>query len=488
MSTVEILSNPNVTALPTWRASEGSPRPMRLRAVAAGAALAVLDASVALVAFLAAYWVRFVLPAEEAAALGIEQYVRMGLTIGSIAGALLAMHGMYDVRHPRPWPNRLNATVSAVSTAAVLSLLVSFYRGDAPFSRLWFADGWAFAVVLLVAWRALAQRFVVALGHAITPARRVLIVGANGLGEELATELACQYEVVGYADNGSDLEHSANFPLLGPIAQLEQLVPAYAVDELVIALPANRREQVSRIIARGFRRHVTVKVLPGLHELLPQRFDVHEVGGRSYIGFAPVAPVSWLKRTSDLVLTSFAVVALSPVLLAVAVAIKLDSAGPIFYRQQRVGKDGRRFWMLKFRSMCLDADARLAELRARNEASGPLFKMRQDPRVTRVGRFIRRWSLDELPQLFNVLRGEMSLVGPRPPLPSEVEQYEDWQHGRLRAVPGLTGLWQVSGRSEVPFHDMVRLDLHYIRNWSLGLDLEILMRTIPAVLTNRGAY
>jgi lipopolysaccharide/colanic/teichoic acid biosynthesis glycosyltransferase len=135
-----------------------------------------------------------------------------------------------------------------------------------------------------------------------------------------------------------------------------------------------------------------------------------------------------------------------------------------------------------------DADRLLGELRDRNEAIGPLFKIRHDPRVTRVGRVLRRLSLDELPQLFNVLKGEMSLVGPRPPVPSEVEEYEDWQHGRLRAVPGMTGLWQVSGRSEVPFHDMVRLDLHYIRNWSLGLDLEILVRTVPAVLTNRGAY
>ena len=144
--------------------------------------------------------------------------------------------------------------------------------------------------------------------------------------------------------------------------------------------------------------------------------------------------------------------------------------------------------MLKFRSMCVDADSRLETLKQRNEATGPLFKIRRDPRVTRVGGLLRRWSLDELPQLLNVLRGEMSLVGPRPPLPSEVEQYEDWQLCRLRALPGLTGLWQVSGRSEVPFHDMVRLDLHYIRNWSLALDFEILLRTIPAVLSNRGAY
>jgi len=144
--------------------------------------------------------------------------------------------------------------------------------------------------------------------------------------------------------------------------------------------------------------------------------------------------------------------------------------------------------MLKFRSMRRDADRLLVQLRERNEASGPLFKIKDDPRVTRVGRVLRRLSIDELPQLINVLRGEMSLVGPRPPLPSEVEEYEEWEFGRLRAVPGLTGLWQVSGRSDVAFHDMVRLDLHYIRNWSLSLDLKILLRTIPAVLSSRGAY
>jgi lipopolysaccharide/colanic/teichoic acid biosynthesis glycosyltransferase len=144
--------------------------------------------------------------------------------------------------------------------------------------------------------------------------------------------------------------------------------------------------------------------------------------------------------------------------------------------------------MLKFRSMCQDAEHMLTVLRDRNEATGPLFKIRQDPRITRVGRFLRRFSLDELPQLFNVLRGEMSLVGPRPPLPDEVSKYEEWQLARLQALPGMTGLWQVSGRSEVPFNDMVRLDLHYVRNWSFGLDLEIMLRTIPAVLANHGAY
>jgi lipopolysaccharide/colanic/teichoic acid biosynthesis glycosyltransferase len=190
----------------------------------------------------------------------------------------------------------------------------------------------------------------------------------------------------------------------------------------------------------------------------------------------------------DLTLALTGLAILAPLFLSIAVAIKLDSRGPVFYRQVRVGKDALRFRILKFRSMRQDADGLITELLQRNEVGGPMFKMRCDPRVTRVGRFMRRYSLDELPQLVNVVLGDMSLVGPRPPLVAEVERYEDWQLGRLRALPGITGLWQVSGRTEVPFHDMVRLDLHYIRNWSFALDMEILLRTIPAVLSTKGAY
>jgi exopolysaccharide biosynthesis polyprenyl glycosylphosphotransferase len=318
------------------------------------------------------------------------------------------------------------------------------------------------------------------------------VVGANPLGQDVARALAGQRRVVGYVDNGADLDvaGAGDLPLLGPIAQLDDVVHTYGVDEIVIALPADRREQINRVIAGGFRRAVRVKCAPDLPDpaALPARYELHQIGGRAYVGFDPVARVSALKRVVDVALSLAAVLVLAPVLLAIAIAVRLDSPGPIFYRQERVGKNGRRFWMFKFRSMAQDADRRLADLRAHNEATGPLFKMRHDPRVTRVGRVLRRLSLDELPQLFNVLKGEMSLVGPRPPIPSEVAEYEDWQHGRLRATPGITGLWQVSGRSEVPFHDMVRLDLHYIRNWSLWLDLEILIKTIPAVLTNKGAY
>jgi exopolysaccharide biosynthesis polyprenyl glycosylphosphotransferase len=374
-----------------------------------------------------------------------------------------------------------------LSTALVIVLTLSFFAGDGAFSRLWFATSWALAVVALSVWRFAASRLSLAVRNAIAPATRVLVVGANALGQQLASELAEWYQVVGYVDNGTDLIDS-KLPLLGSVSELEHVVHAYAVDEVIIALPTRRREQVTRLVDRGFRRPVKLKFVTGIGELLPERLEVQRIGGRSYIGFTPVAEVSWIKRVSDIVFVSLGLLALAPLLALIALAVKLDSPGPVFYGQLRVGKDGRQFRMLKFRSMVVNAEKRLEDLLAHNEATGPLFKMRRDPRVTRVGRFIRRWSLDELPQLFNVLRGEMSLVGPRPPLPSEIAKYEDWQLGRLRAVPGVTGLWQVSGRSEVPFHDMVRLDLHYIRNWSLSLDVEILLRTIPAVLTSRGAY
>ena len=460
----------------------------RVLPTAATAAALAGDLSVILGSYLAAHWLRFVAASDEGVAVGLEHYARMGLVISLITALLLAMHGLYQMEQAAGWTKRANSIISAVSAGSIIALGLGFYSGEQSLSRLWFATGWACACVGLVAWRTIAGRLYWIARTAMAPARRILIVGANPLGREIAEELSARLHVVGYVDNGSDLLGTPSFPLLGPISALDRVVNAFQVDEVIIALPASRREQISRVITRGFRRPVQVKFSPGLDEILPHRFEIHTLGGRRYIGFAPVASVSWLKRGVDLVVTGLGVLVVSPVLLAIALAVKLDSNGPVFYRQERVGKNGRRFWMYKFRSMCADADRRLAEVRARNEASGPLFKMRDDPRITRVGRFLRRWSLDELPQLLNVLRGEMSLVGPRPPLPSEVEQYEDWQLGRLCAVPGLTGLWQVSGRSEVPFHDMVRLDLHYIRNWSLGLDVEILLRTVPAVLTNRGAY
>ena len=196
----------------------------------------------------------------------------------------------------------------------------------------------------------------------------------------------------------------------------------------------------------------------------------------------------FIKRPLDIVASVIGLVALSPLFIVLAAMVKFDSRGPVFFRQMRVGKDGREFEFYKFRSMVEDAEEMKNKLMHLNELEGPVFKISDDPRITPIGRFLRRTSLDELPQLFNVLRGDMSLVGPRPPLPAEVENYEGWQREKLSVLPGITCLWQISGRNHIGFTEWMRLDIEYIRRQSFGLDVKILVRTLPAVLLRKGAF
>ena len=249
--------------------------------------------------------------------------------------------------------------------------------------------------------------------------------------------------------------------------------------------------KILSIIAQCERRNVTARIVPDIFQMSLSRVEIDDLNGIPLIGIREISFSRWglmLKRAIDETFAAIGLIILSPVLVAVAVAIKLDSPGPILFRQVRVGKNGRHFVLHKFRSMRVGAEQEQEKLAGLNEATGPLFKIRDDPRLTRVGKFIRRTSLDELPQLYNVLRGEMSLVGPRPPLPKEVEQYQEWHKKRLEIAPGLTGLWQVSGRSELTFDEMVLLDIYYIENWSPILDTSITLRTIPRVLFGDGAY
>jgi len=231
--------------------------------------------------------------------------------------------------------------------------------------------------------------------------------------------------------------------------------------------------------------------VPDLFELSFDRVNVANLSGIPLIGLKELSLKGGnllLKRAIDLTLITVAAPVLLPLAGIVALAVKWDSPGPAIFKQRRVGKGGRPFTTYKFRTMVLDAEARKAELSELNEADGPVFKMRNDPRMTRIGRFLRRASLDEIPQFWNVLRDEMSLVGPRPQLPEEVGLYEEWHRRRLEVKPGLTGLWQVLGRSDTSFDDMVRLDIYYAENWSPGMDLRIMLETIPAVLSGKGAY
>jgi len=239
------------------------------------------------------------------------------------------------------------------------------------------------------------------------------------------------------------------------------------------------------------REQVRGRIVPDLFQLALSRVDIEDLGGIPIIGVKEASITGWnlaFKRASDLVISSAGLILLSPLLLLISVAIKLDSPGPILFKQVRVGKGGRRFVFHKFRSMRQGAEEERRQLVDQDEVVGATFKIRHDPRCTRVGRLLRRASLDELPQFYNVLRGEMSLVGPRPALPSEVEQYQEWHRRRLEISPGITGLWQVSGRSQLTFDEMCLLDIYYLENWSPLLDLKIALKTAPAVLAGRGAY
>ncbi|WGL51774.1 exopolysaccharide biosynthesis polyprenyl glycosylphosphotransferase [Nocardioides sp. BP30] len=265
-----------------------------------------------------------------------------------------------------------------------------------------------------------------------------------------------------------------------------------AVDAvLVVPGPELTGRALQRLAWQTEAAGLPLLVETGIDGVLPSRVAPLLAGHLGMVHVQPARRRGWrllVKRVCERALALGALVAAAPVLIGIALAVRFDSPGPVLYRQVRVGRDGRTFTMLKFRSMAIGSDALLADDALGNDGAGPLFKLREDPRVTRVGRFLRRYSLDEVPQLINVLRGEMSLVGPRPALPSEVATYDGDPRRRLAVAPGITGLWQVSGRSDLSWNESVRLDLDYVDNWSLGRDLVILARTLGAVLRHEGAY
>jgi exopolysaccharide biosynthesis polyprenyl glycosylphosphotransferase len=290
-------------------------------------------------------------------------------------------------------------------------------------------------------------------------------------------------------DDASDGEDPPRY--LGRSEDLPLLLEPCHIDEVIIALPSDAHQQTLSVANLCRQEGIEFRIAPDIYEMSFDRVDIADLGGMPLIGLKEVAIRGWnlvVKRTMDITLSLLALLLGWPLMLLIAAAIRLESRGPVVFRQRRIGRRGRPFTVLKFRTMRQFAEKEKELLAALNEASGPLFKIREDPRMTRVGRVLRRLSLDELPQIYNILMGEMSWVGPRPNTPAEVEQYLPWQRKRLEVLPGLTGLWQTSGRSDLSFEEMVRQDIFYIENWSLWMDISILLRTIPAVLSRRGAY
>ncbi|MDO4784603.1 MAG: sugar transferase [Propionibacteriaceae bacterium] len=383
------------------------------------------------------------------------------------------------------------ASVFVWALVAQLAFLAHY-----PISRAYYLMLFALAVPVLLVGRFLARRLVHrvrARGHLLSD---MVIAGDPAAVRDIARVMQRErwlgYRVSGVVTTDATPISDPPLPVIGPVSDLVDLVKQHRPDYLLLTTGSFPASEDFRQTAWQFEdTTVQLIVVPNLTDVAAARLDVRPLAGLPLMYVHPPTTryaARWRKRLIDIVGASLAILLTAPVMAITALAIKLEERGPVLFRQIRVGRGGRVFFCYKFRSMVVDAEARLAELKDQNETDGVLFKMAADPRVTRVGRIIRRFSIDELPQLFNVLSGSMSLIGPRPALPSEVARYDAAVRRRLHVRPGLTGLAQVSGRSDLSWSETVRLDLYYVDNWSLFQDLTILIRTVGAVLFSRGAY
>jgi exopolysaccharide biosynthesis polyprenyl glycosylphosphotransferase len=434
---------------------------------------------------------------SEVSAHGAYEETRSILAFGYLLTALLfARSGLYATRAQRPGMARIVASLFQVTFVALVFALVS---GEHFSSYYIFWGSLAFALLYIPLLRLLYERSTGVVLRAAGRERRALLVGTGEHIHEVARALRdaphSRVEVVGFV---SPLALPANgLRALGAPCDLERILdPAHPaspgrIDEVIIADPDFPQGEAVELVDRCHRHGVRVRIAPSTMEILISRAQF--VPGES-VPLFELKPLVFegvdfaLKRAFDLAGATALLVALSPLLAAIWLSVRLTSKGPALFRSVRPGIGERPFDCLKFRTMYEDSEHHQAALEPLNEASGALFKIRNDPRTTPVGRFLRRFSLDELPQLMNVLRGDMSLVGPRPLPERDYERLQDWHRKRYLVLPGITGLWQVSGRSELDFDDLVHLDFLYLEHWSLAVDLTILLKTIPAVLTRRGAY
>jgi exopolysaccharide biosynthesis polyprenyl glycosylphosphotransferase len=403
---------------------------------------------------------------------------------------LFARSGLYADRAQRPGLPRI---VSSLFQVSVVALIFALVNGEKYSSYYIFYGTLFFAIAYVSTIRWAYDKVTGVLLRAAGYRRRALLVGSGKHIEDvhsaLVDEVHAPVDMIGFISLAPRPDNGLRS--LGLIDQLPAVLDEHRVQEVIIADPDFPEEQAVELVDQCHRRGITVRVAPSTMEILVHRAEF--VPGASVPLFELRPPVFdgfdyAVKRSFDFVGAIVLIVLLSPLLLTIAIAVFVTSRGPVLYRSIRPGMGGEPFACFKFRTMRSDADQMQADLESLNEASGALFKIRRDPRLTPIGRLLRRYSLDELPQLFNVVLGQMSLVGPRPLPQRDFEQLEEWHKKRYLVLPGLTGLWQVSGRSELDFDDLVRLDFLYLERWSVGLDLSILLKTVPAVLSRRGAF
>ena len=414
----------------------------------------------------------------------------VGFLLLYVALILLFCHlqDLYRTPRGRPSMEETLAVIKAVSFATLLLSAFIYLSGVKIVSRSVVVTTLLLNVVALVAWRYAKRQVIFHRAERGIGTRNAVIIGAGKVGQALARQLE-ENKLLGYRFKGFlDENHSTDPRMLGKIENLSTIAKAEFVDEVFITIPSER-ELVKRIAVEASQNRLDVKVVPELYDGLAWNAPLH------HIGDFPVMEIHWraipslefaLKRAFDVIFSLSTLVLCLPVLAVLAAWIKFDSPGSVFYGSRRVGKKGRIFTCYKLRTMVSNADELKESLRPRNEREGPFFKIENDPRLTRLGRFLRRYSLDELPQLWNVLKGDMSLVGPRPHPLDDYGQYSLDHLRRLDVKPGVTGLWQITARQDPSFETNMRLDLDYIENWDLWLDMVILARTLPQVFRGAG--
>jgi exopolysaccharide biosynthesis polyprenyl glycosylphosphotransferase len=489
--------------LPVYRV-EDRIRRRRFRSLFARVFLLTLDITMINLAFIAAYLLRFSVFRGVDLSNGFtdEPYssfyvLQLIVTTGLVIA--FSLRGLYRIRSASPWAKQFwivaSATTSAFAIFTALDyLLRSTDLGVNAQSRSVVIFTWA-AVIVFVS---LARLFVVTVlvflyrrGFFLT---KLLVVGSGKLGKLMMQQIAASpnlgYRVIGFIeDRDTTPEDFGRFKALGNLGDLDQVLRQNKVLQVIVALPSHDHHNILHTVTVCERAGADFKLVPDMYELSLSRINVDSVEGVPLIGLRRNIGSSFpraVKRFTDIVIASAILTIGAPLWLLVALAVKLDSAGPVLFSQQRNGYRGEHFDLLKFRSMRVEtdqpSDGQRTEMLWRS-----VFKAKRDPRITRVGRLIRPFSIDEIPQLINVLRGEMSIIGPRP-VTVDRQSYEDWELARFNMRPGLTGLWQVRGRSNIKFDEMILMDLYYIENWSLKLDLQILLQTIPTVVFRRGAY
>lgn len=387
---------------------------------------------------------------------------------------------------------RTIAIINGVGILGVGAVLYVVRLTD--FSRMVLAFFYVFSVGLVLAKR-LVLRVILRYSRSLGYAQLNLVVVGEGTFADRYIDFVRENSRYGYRLAGYVSPHvheNYGVPRLGGYQDFSSMLSGRKVDQVVFALPGADMDHLGAMIAACGRYGAKASVIPQYNDYIPATPTVESAGSLKLLNVrsTPDKGPLWafVKRTMDLVIALIGLILASPIMLVTAIAVKRCDGGPAIFAQERMGKNGTRFKMYKFRSMYMDAEDRLAELQKYNQVDGPAFKMENDPRVTPVGRFIRKTSIDELPQLWNVLKGEMSIVGPRPPIPREVEQYSDWDWGRLAVKPGLTCYWQVNGRSNLGFDEWMRLDLKYVEEQGFLTDLKILFKTVGVVLRGSGAY